>query len=307
VSHHFTTAYSPWANGSVERICREVLRACRALCSEWKLGPKDWPSVTECVQSVLNQAPLKRLGLRSKVKPVVYRTPLEVFTGHTPARPLLRALPVTKYKKATSEDQVRMQQLINTERTQSALFDMHRSVEINAEKSRRRQVEAHNRKTNVQFANFRVGDFVLVRRSTKKGHKLKFQWIGPRRVTAVKSALVFEVEDLLNTHKRDVVHSRRLILYRSDMDGKEVDPNLLRAAEHTETVYQDAQALRAIRLKDGRLEIQVEWEGLPDTVDRTWEPLQQVNEDLPQLLENFLQTAGTRKLKEDAMAQCMRT
>ena len=32
--HHFTTTYSPWSNGSVERICREVLRACRALLSE---------------------------------------------------------------------------------------------------------------------------------------------------------------------------------------------------------------------------------------------------------------------------------
>ena len=32
-AHHFTTAYSPWANGSVERICREVLRACKALLS----------------------------------------------------------------------------------------------------------------------------------------------------------------------------------------------------------------------------------------------------------------------------------
>jgi len=48
--HHFTTAYSPWANGSVERICREVLRATKALISEWKLSPKEWPAVTEAVQ-----------------------------------------------------------------------------------------------------------------------------------------------------------------------------------------------------------------------------------------------------------------
>ena len=34
IRHHFTTAYSPWANGSVERVCREVLRACKALSSE---------------------------------------------------------------------------------------------------------------------------------------------------------------------------------------------------------------------------------------------------------------------------------
>jgi transposase InsO family protein len=31
--HHFTTAYTPWANGTVERACREFLRAARALLS----------------------------------------------------------------------------------------------------------------------------------------------------------------------------------------------------------------------------------------------------------------------------------
>ena len=36
--HHFTTAYSPWANGSVERVCHEVIRACKAMTSEWRLA-----------------------------------------------------------------------------------------------------------------------------------------------------------------------------------------------------------------------------------------------------------------------------
>ena len=33
VRRHFTTAYSPWANSTVERVCREVLRSCKALLS----------------------------------------------------------------------------------------------------------------------------------------------------------------------------------------------------------------------------------------------------------------------------------
>ena len=61
-SHHFTTAYTPWANGTVERVCREVKRACMALLSEWRLSPREWPSITECVQSILNQAPLNGWG-----------------------------------------------------------------------------------------------------------------------------------------------------------------------------------------------------------------------------------------------------
>lgn len=31
ISHHFTTGYSPWANGTIELVCREVMRACKAL------------------------------------------------------------------------------------------------------------------------------------------------------------------------------------------------------------------------------------------------------------------------------------
>jgi len=98
--HHFTTAYSPWANGTVERVCREVLRACKALLREWKLSPREWPSVYEAVQSVINHAPSRTFGLRDKNVPGVYRTPLEVFTGHKPVRPLIRALPIQKYKDA---------------------------------------------------------------------------------------------------------------------------------------------------------------------------------------------------------------
>lgn len=173
--HHFTTAYSPWANGTVERLCREVLRACRALCSEWKLAPKDWPAVVESVQSILNHAPLKRLGLRDKDKPGVYRSPLEVFTGHLPTRPLHRALPFDKYKSAKTEDEVRARQLLDVDNMQQALQDLHRDVYARANASRKRQVATHNRRTNIQPVNFTVGDFVLVRRAVSSGHKLSFK------------------------------------------------------------------------------------------------------------------------------------
>jgi transposase InsO family protein len=36
VKHRFTTAYAPWANGTVEVVCRQVLKALWKLCSEFK-------------------------------------------------------------------------------------------------------------------------------------------------------------------------------------------------------------------------------------------------------------------------------
>lgn len=92
VEHHFTTAYSPWANGTVERPCREVLRATRSMLSEGKLDPKDSPSTTECMPNVQNHSPVRRLGLRDSQQPRVLRTVQEAFTGQVPTRALLRLL-----------------------------------------------------------------------------------------------------------------------------------------------------------------------------------------------------------------------
>lgn len=42
IDHHFTTAYSLRANGSVERVFRELIRAWQALLGERRPAPKDW-------------------------------------------------------------------------------------------------------------------------------------------------------------------------------------------------------------------------------------------------------------------------
>ena len=126
--HHFTTAYTPWANGTVERVCREVLRTVKALCSEWKLSPKDWPSVIETVQSILNNAPLKRLGKSSSGNKEVYRSPIEVFTGQPAKRPLLRACPPSKYQFASSTDALGLSKKLKIDVLQESIEQMHRDV-----------------------------------------------------------------------------------------------------------------------------------------------------------------------------------
>ena len=116
--------------------------------------------------------------------PGVYRTPLEVFTGNIPVRPLMRAPPLWKYKTVQSEDEVRLRQFFNTEQTQEALIEMHRGVKQRSDRNRKQRRDAHNRKTNIKSATFTVGDFVLVRRAKAPGHKMKSMWVGPRRITA---------------------------------------------------------------------------------------------------------------------------
>lgn len=111
---------------------------------------------------------------------------------------------------------------------------------------------------------------------------------------------VFEVEILVD-QKKETVHARRLMWYRSDRDGQELSPSLVAYAEHTETVYQDVKRLMGIRKMDGLLEVLIEWEGLPDVVDQTWEPLVQIIEDVPDRLRNFFKSPNDNGLKSDAL------
>ncbi|KAE9134746.1 hypothetical protein PF010_g2345 [Phytophthora fragariae] len=60
--HHFTTAYTLWANGTVEVVNREVLKAVKALLSKRRLRVEDWPRVLPVVQGALNQMPADRLN-----------------------------------------------------------------------------------------------------------------------------------------------------------------------------------------------------------------------------------------------------
>lgn len=117
----------------------------------------------------------------------------------------------------------------------------------------------------------------------------------------MKSAWVFEVQDLI-TDKVEVIHSRRILLYRGDMDGKVVSPELLRSAEHLESEYQSVESITNIRQRAGQLELEIEWEGLPHVHDRTWEPLSQIFQDVSDLLTEYLQTAGSKILKTKAVS-----
>lgn len=84
----------------------------------------------------------------------------------------------------------------------------------------------HNAKNIVQAANFQKVDFVLVLCAQRKDHKLQFVWRGPLRVTAVKSAWVCDVQDLIH-EKRKIVHALLLVLYRAGLATKEFNPILL--------------------------------------------------------------------------------
>lgn len=112
--------------------------------------------------------------------------------------------------------------------------------------------------------------------------------------------MVYTVENIL-TSKREKAHVRRMLLYRADLDGATVEPRLLRASEHNDVLIEVVHAIHGIKEVAGDLQVQLEWSGLPDPAEYTWEPIFQVFEDLPGILEDFLHTSSDRVLKNRAL------
>lgn len=93
IKHQLTTAYYPSANGTVERVCKEVLCIAQALLSEWKLSTKQWPSVIYVIQTVINGSPVERFQKDEKHNK---RCPVEVHTGFKPQLFRARRTPLRK-------------------------------------------------------------------------------------------------------------------------------------------------------------------------------------------------------------------
>lgn len=55
--------------------------------------------------------------------------------------------------------------------------------------------------------------------------------------------------------------------------------------------------LNSERMKNGEYEISISWEDWDDALDRTWEPLTQLKEDVPGLVEDFLHSPGQGSIK----------
>lgn len=300
ISHRPTVAYAPWANGTVERLNRDILAAMRALIAELKLAPQDWTTVIALIPTILNEAPLSRLGKDAEGFTL---SPLQVMTGIRPRRLLLRVLTdFADPKASTSLDRARAEQRINIAHLQTALDALHKDVSARVDARRKRAIEAHNRATHLVTPRFEVGDFVVVRQAERVRHKLSFKWAGPKRITGTLSPLVYLVERLDGT-RRERVHCARLAKYDSNLDGSDVPTDVLQLADRSEVRYEVLSTIRDIGEEEGALWLRLEWDGLPDQKDWTWAPLADVYEDVPDMVEEFLKSSDNRTLAQRAADQ----
>ncbi|ETV94797.1 hypothetical protein H310_11471 [Aphanomyces invadans] len=153
-NHHVTTAYSPWANGSIEVVNSMMLRATKALLSEWRLPGNQWPVVLTLVQGALYHQPSDRLG------GVAPATAIGGFPASTP----LSGIVHTVTKEVYEVDRLK-------NKRQMHVAEMHREVSATIEEKRAQALDRQNNKPGVKCPYFDAGDYMLVglvvRRPTK--------------------------------------------------------------------------------------------------------------------------------------------
>lgn len=287
--HHFTLPYCPWSNGTVEVVCRELLRAVRALLSEFSLPFRFWPDVLPIVQSILNTTIISRLG---------HRCPLTVFTGIEPITPLLHIKRSRNGKISNhSLTEIRAKQLLNVDSFLEKIDNMHKEVKLNVDRIRDKRRGNKNKGKNVLKCEFIVGDFVLKGSVQKyRQNKLSMYWNGPYKVARVLSHYLFELEDII-TGKLRVAHGSRIKLFRNS--SFRVTEELKEHIQYQQGQYCIVDSLLDIRVKDNVTELEVQWKGFDDE-DPTWVSITQLQEDIPEHVTAFI-----HKLKSSGNA-CQR-
>jgi transposase InsO family protein len=274
--HHVTTAYSPWANGSVEVVNRMLLRAMKALLSEWRLPATQWPFVLPLVQGALNHQPSDRLG------GVAPATAFGGFPATTPLSGIVH--PVTR--EVYEVDWLAKTRQKHVAELREALAGLHQEVSALSEKKREQARGRHNKKRGVQWANFDVGDFVLVGSVVRHPSKLALYWRGPCRVTRVITDHVMVTEQLVPPHAETIHHVCRLKLYSEAANG--VAEDLAAQIAHGDGGFHVEGFVKA-REVDGQYQVLVKWLGLDDE-EASWESADGLYEDVPVLLRKWVAT-----------------
>eukprot|EP00171_Calliarthron_tuberculosum_P001965 IDg1965t1 len=242
---------------------RSVLSAMRAMLTELKLAPQDWVSVLPAIATALNEASLDRLGRRPDG--IAY-SPLEVMTGITPKRQVLRVLPPDLiHTKAKNISHARTIQVITVKELQASLDQMHKDVQASVSKKGEKAIHRHNRATNIVYRRF-----LLV---------TSFSFAKQR--TAATSSV-------LNDTSTYRVHAARLLKYKDSLNGAEVTQDIIDLAGTSESRYEVVSKIVDLGEDKDGIWFRVIWDGLPDECDWTWHLAATLFADVPDMVLDYL-------------------
>lgn len=194
----FTPVYSPWVNGTLKGLNRDILQVIRANLVEYTLATTEWPYLLPVVQANLDHTAVSSLANHA---------PIELFLGLDSPR-TLDCVVVPKGNGvavgiADGEDQPSLSQF------RSSLHGLHQEV-VRVKERKRLAAMA---KARGAVCNFDVGDYVLWSRIDKRlgNNKHLGQWLGPLTVVEARP-YSFVIKHLISGTLHEV-HGSRLKFY----------------------------------------------------------------------------------------------
>ncbi|GMF46642.1 unnamed protein product [Phytophthora fragariaefolia] len=281
---NFTLTYSPWINGSVERLNKDIIQILRVLCLEYSVDIKDWTYFVPTLQANLNHTPVPSLGNHA---------PVELFCVLPAASPL-------SFYLDSSEKRL----LDLGEHFPEHIDDKLQKLRESAQLMHKKAITSHAKQTNrnrrnATKPNFDVGDFVLRSRVGQKDNdKLLVTWIDPYQVVQADEHS-FRVRHLVTGTKQDV-HRSRLKVY--------ADKSFEVTEEIREHIVSQRIILTVAQLIEHRWnsakrmhEILVSWKGL-EPIEDSWESLPELYKDIPAMVNSYAtlqEDRGFQKAVED--------
>ncbi|KAE9062830.1 hypothetical protein PF007_g29768 [Phytophthora fragariae] len=266
-------AYSPWINGTVERVNRDILQVMRVLLMELKLDTHEWVYLLPLVQGNLNHTPVASLGNRS---------PVETFTGLRRPSPFEPVIIEMNGKPVVLTEDIALPG-DRMERLRSDLMAMHREVVDLREKRRLQNMQL----SKGSPCNFAVGDFVLwsILDQRLTVDKLLARWVGPFEVVETRPHS-FVIRHLVTDQTFDV-HCSRLKFYSNS--ALNVDEEML-AHIGNQGMLLGVEAIKHHRNEHGDWQLFVSWVGLQDEED-SWESLRSMNAQVPATVAQYILAA----------------
>jgi hypothetical protein len=272
--HHFTIAYTPWSNGTVERVMRDIISLFRKILHKSNdIDFDSWPFFLPHVMAHLNGRRQTTLGERSPRELLLGK--YEDFDLDIMFDPELDKL--QNIATVPSYDQYYKDLC-------ESLQQMHKNV-ISAKQAIHKINVNGQRVTNP--VNFGIGDFVLVAIVSRKQRKLQAQWRGPYRVIGCVSSHVYTCEDLTLNITLDVHVSRMKFFATSDMDVSVALADTIRAQDTWNTEYVPEMILDSFITSRNEVYVKIKWSGFSE-LESTMEPLKSFYADAPELVHAFL-------------------
>lgn len=280
----------------MEVVGKDLCWTLRAMCSEFETSVDEWDLVLPLAEYAINHRRRDILGGRSSV---------EIMTGRTPRTPTDLALwSGTKLKEAKKLQLPAERAAKYVEKLAASLERMHEAVRTEGERRQRQQaLRESGKEGNLRF---QVGDFVMVaakgnQANVQRHNKVQVKWQGPYEVIGhVDNSPAKLVVRLVGQDDTANVHWRRC--RRIAGPGITVTQAVQNSALH------DLQRFIVDEIddwgfnEDGSAMLHVQWRGFDET-EATWEPLDQLNEDVPEKVAAYVKATAEPALAE-ALKKC---